>query len=574
MRLLRTFVLSLLLCALGAVAPAQQSTEYMTSSAEPGIPGGRLVVAQRAEPKTLNPVMLLDQPSREVVRRLHADLIHINHNTQKTEPALAKSWTVSPDGRSFTVKLRRGVKFSDAHPFTADDVIFTFQVYQDEKVDSPQRDLLMVGGKPLAATKLDAYTVRFTFTQPYSAGDRLFDSIAILPRHLLEADYKAGKLAQAWALNTPPDKMAGLGPFRLKSYSPGQGIRLERNPYFWKRDTEGKVEPYVEELTFVTVPSEDAQVLRFQNGETDIISRVNAENFALLGKQQGKGFTMYDAGPSLEYNFLVLNQNGDVKSPEIARKQKWFRDVRFRQAISSAIDRQGIVRLVFLNRAVPIWQHVSPGNKLWYNANLPHPPRDLNHAKSLLQAAGFKYASNGTLTDASGETVTFSILAPSNNAQRSAMATIIQDDLKQLGMRVNVVPMDFRAYVDRITKTHDYEAAVMGLGPGDSDPTAELNVWLSSGSTHVWDIDEKQPATPWEAEMDKVLEEQLVTLDYTKRKALIDRLQQIEFEQMPIICLVSPYVLVGAKSSLGNFRPAILDHYTLHNVEELFWRKR
>jgi peptide/nickel transport system substrate-binding protein len=557
-----------------SVATAQQGTEYLISSAEPGIPGGRLVVAQRAEAKTLNPVMVLDQPSREVVRRLHGDLIHINRNTQKTEPALAKSWTMSPDGKSFTVKLRRGVKFSDGHAFTADDVVFSFEVYEDEKVDSPQRDLLIVGGKPLAVTKVDASTVKFTFTQPYSAGDRLFDSIAMLPRHLLQADYKAGKLAQAWSLNTPPEKMAGLGPFRVKTYTPGQGLRLERNPYYWKKDSAGKLLPYVEELTFITVPSEDAQVLRFQNGETDIISRVNAENFALLGKQQGKGFTMYDAGPSLEYNFLVFNQNSDVKSAEITRKQQWFREVRFRQAVSSAIDRQGIVRLVFLNRAVPIWEHVSPGNKLWFNASLPRPARNVNHAKELLQQAGFKWGSDGTLMDSSGQAVTFSILAPSNNAQRSAMATIIQEDLKQLGMKVNVVPMDFRAYVDRITKTHDYEAAVMGLGPGDSDPTAEMNVWMSSGSTHVWNPNEKTPATPWEAEMDKLLQEQLVTLDYAKRKQLMDRLQQIEYEQMPVICLVSPYVLVGAKSSLGNFRPAILDHYTLHNVDELFWRKR
>jgi peptide/nickel transport system substrate-binding protein len=154
------------------------------------------------------------------------------------------------------------------------------------------------------------------------------------------------------------------------------------------------------------------------------------------------------------------------------------------------------------------------------------------------------------------------------------MAAIIQDDLKQLGMRVNVVPMEFRAYVDRITATHDYEAAVMALGPGDSDPTAELNVWLSSGSTHLWNMGEKKPATPWEAEIDKLLAQQTVTMQYAKRKQMLDRLQQIEAEQLPIICLVSPNVLSGAKSSLGNFRPAILEHYTLHNAEQLFWRKR
>jgi peptide/nickel transport system substrate-binding protein len=568
-------VCALVVACLTGAAPAQ-SADVLISKAEVGQAGGRLVVPIRTEPKTFNPAVPLDQPTRDVVRRLHADLIHIDRNTLKTEPALAKSWTVSPDGRTFTLKLRRGLKFSDGHPFTADDVVFSFQLYLDEKLHSPQRDLLIVNGKPIAVSKIDSYTVRFAFAQSYAAGDRVFDSLAMLPRHLLEADFKAGKLAEAWGLNTSPDKIAGLGPFRLKRYTAGQSITLERNPYFWAVDSAHKPLPYLDEMTFIVVPSEDAQVLRFQSGETDVVTRISADNFAALGRQQSRGFTLYDSGPSLEYNFLLLNMNDDVagRLPEIARKQQWFRDVRFRQAVSAALDRQGIVRLVYLNRAAPIWWHISPGNRDWFNKALPQPARDLNRARSLLREAGFKWNSDGTLTDASGQVVTFSILAPSNNAQRSKMAAIIQDDLKQIGMRVNVVPMEFRAYVDRITNTHDYEAAVMALGPGDSDPTAELNVWLSNGTTHLWNLGEKKPATAWEAEIDKLLEQQTVTMQYARRKQMIDRLQQIEVEQVPIICLVSPYVLSGAKSSLGNFRPAILEHYTLHNAEELFWRKR
>ncbi len=535
--------------------------------------GGRLVVAQRSEPKTLNPVTAMDLPSREVLGRIHADLIHINRVTQRTEPALAKSWTASPDGRQYTVKLRRGVKFSDGHPFDADDVVFSFAVYLDERVHSPQRDLLVVGGKAVEVTKVDAYTVRFRFTQPYAAGDRLFDSVAMLPKHLLEGAYKQGKLTQAWTLATPPEQIAGLGPFRLKKYVPGQSITLERNPHYWKTNAQGRPLPYLDELTFLIVPTEDAQVLRFESGDTDVISRISASNFALL-QQRNRSFTLVDAGPSLEYNFLLLNLNDDTagRLPEIARKQAWFRDVKFRQAVSAAIDRDSIVRLVYQGRGAPLLTHVTPGNKLWVKTALPRPVRDLNRARALLRSAGFTWGSNGKLLDSKGAAVEFTILAPSTNAPRSQMATIIQQDLTQLGMRVQVVPMDFRALLDRVTQSHDYEAAVLGLGSGDVDPTAEMNVWMSSGGTHLWNLGQKQPATPWEAEIDRLMQQQLTAVDYKQRKRLYDRVQQIVAEQLPVICLASPHVLAGAKNSLGNFRPAIMDHYTLHNVDELFWR--
>ena len=167
----------------------------------------------------------------------------------------------------------------------------------------------------------------------------------------------------------------------------------------------------------------------------------------------------------------------------------------------------------------------------------------------------------------------FTIITSASNNQRRQMATMVQEDLRKLGMRVQVVPLEFRAYVDRMMQTHDYDAAIMAIQSGDVDPTSDMNVWMSDGGTHVWHLGEKKPATPWEAEIDRLMQEQLVTLDYQRRKLDFDRVQTILSEQLPMICLVSPNILVGAKNSLGNFRPSILDHYTLSNVEELFWRQ-
>jgi peptide/nickel transport system substrate-binding protein len=572
-------VRSILWCAVAVLPsvslaqPAAQEDLFHTTS-EPGNRGGKLVIAQRSEPRTFNPVMAIDQNSQGVNARMMADLIHINRATQKTEPSLARSWTVSKDGSRITVKLRRGLRFSDNAPFDADDVLFSFKVYLDENVHSPQRDLLTIQGKPVTLQKLDAYTVRFTFPAAYAPAERVFDNVAILPRHLLEKEYQEGRIGQAWALNTPPEKIAGLGAFRLRQVVPGDRIVLERNPYYWKVDAKGQRLPYLDELTFMVVPTQDAQVIRFEAGESQIISGLSADNFtALEPEQKARHFKLYDAGPGLEYNFLMFNLNDDTEGrlPEVVRKQKWFRDARFRQAVSAAMDRAGIVRLVYHNRAAALATHVSPGNKQWFNPAIPAPVRSLPKARELLKNAGFSWNPAGALVDASGQPVEFTILVSSSNTQRGQIATLLQEDLKQIGIVAHVVPMEARSANERVLNTHDYEAIVMGLVSGDADPTPDMNVLMSNAQTHLWHLGEKTPATPWEAELDQLMQKQLVALDYARRKKIYDRVQEVLAQQLPMVYLASPNILMGAQEDLGNFRPAIIEQYTFWNADELFW---
>jgi peptide/nickel transport system substrate-binding protein len=560
----------------GLPQEAKSGEELLTLPGEIGQSGGRLVVSLRAEPKTLNPLTAVDAPSREVILgAMQADLVHINRATQLTEPALAESWKVSADNLRYTLKLRKGLRFSDGHPVDADDVLFTFRVYLDESVHSTQRDLLIIEGKPITVRKTDAWTVVFQLPRPYGVGEWIFDGLPILPRHLLEKSYAEGKLAGTWTLATPANQWAGLGPFRLKEYVPGQRLVLERNPYYWKADAKGNRLPYLDELDFIFVPSSDAQVLRFQSGETDVISRLGAENFSVLSRQQ-RGFTMTDAGPGLEYNFLFFNLNdlGEKPPPEIARKQKWFREVKFRQAVSLAIDRESIVRLVYQGRGAALWGPVTPGNRRWINTTLPHPPRSLERSRQLLKEAGFSWAngpnSEGALMDADGRPVEFSILTSSSNADRTKMATLIQDDWKQLGMRVQVAPLEFRSLIDRVTQTKEYEACLLGLVSGDADPNSNFNVWHSSGATHLWNPSQTHPATDWEAEIDRLMEQQHSAARFEQRKKFYDRVQEILAEKQPMIFLASPNILAGAKNTIGNFHPAVLEPYVLWNVEQLF----
>jgi peptide/nickel transport system substrate-binding protein len=556
--------------------PHAVGDDRLLVSGPPGRSGGRLVSAQRTEPKTLNWAVAADSGSREVLQCLMADLIHINRQSLAVEPALAKSWKVSRDGLHWELELRQGIKFSDGHPFDADDVVFTFQAILDEQVHSPQRALLMLEDKPIGVRKLDPYRVAFDLPQPYSVPDRLFDGVFILPRHKLEAAWKQGKLAGAWPLSAAPSDLAGLGPFRVKQYVAGQRIILERNPYYWKVDQAGTQLPYLTELEFLFAGNEDNQVLRFQAGESDIINRVGARNFAVLEKdRKRRGDDLVNAGGSLEYNFLFFNLAGlpPGTAPPIAAHQAFLRRKSFRQAVSAAIDRDAIVRLVYLGRAVPLAGPVPPGNKAWVNTALPAPVRSLERARQVLAADGFRWNREGALADPEGRPVEFSILTSNNNPERLQMATLIQDDLKQIGMRVNVVQLEFRSLLERVQRTHEYEACVLSLASPDADPNPDMAVWLSSGANHLWNPEQKTPATPWEAEIDGLMRRQMVTRSYAERKAMFDRVQAIVVEYQPLVPLVSPNLLCGAKKDLANFLPALIEPYTLWNVERLYWRE-
>lgn len=520
--------------------------------------GGVLQVALRAEPKTLNPVTAMDAPSRDVIRRMHADLITIDRASQKTVPGLAEKWTRS--GNRYRLELRRGVRFSDGAPFSADDVVFSFGVYLDERVRSPQRDLLVVRGKPVGVRKVNAFTVEFELPGPYAAAERIFDSVAMLPKHLLEARWKAGTLREAWGVTAAAGEMAGLGPFRLKEYQPGEAVVLERNPYYWKKGL-----PLLDGISFRLLADEDLQLARFAAGELDVLNRLSPKALRFL---QGRdGVQTADLGPGLEYNFLVFNLSPD--SPKLA----WFGKREFREALSLATDREGMARLVFDGRATAIWGHVSPGNRLWYAPALAHPVRDVAGARAKLRAAGFQWDGLGALRDGAGTAVAFSILVSASSRERQQMAVMLQADFKELGIAVTVAPLDFRAVLDRVLTTRQFDTSLLGLGGGDADPNPEMGVWLSSGAMHLWNPNQKAPGTPWETELDELMRRQMESVDAAARFRLYARAQEIVAGEKPMVFLVSPHVVVARRNALGNFRPAVLEHQTLWNCDSLYLSK-
>lgn len=555
---------------------ASGTEEWSTTSSNPGNCGGQLVISERSEPKTLNPLTATDGSSKEIIGLLTADLIHINRYTQQPEPAVAASWTISPNGLQYTFHLRKGLRFSDGYPLDADDVVFTFGAYLDEKNHSPQRDLLIVAGKPITVEKVNAETVRFSLAQPYAAGERLFDGFAILPRRLLENSSKQRTLTSAWGLNTPAEEIAGLGPFRLKAYVPGQQIILERNPYYWKRDLKGSRLPYLDEIVALTVGSANAETVRFAAGETDVVSRLSASDFAALERDQvGSGFHLYDLGPGFEYSFLFFNLNSiqPASDPGLAGAQAWFSQLAFRQAISAVIDRDSMVRLAYWGKAYPLSVQVTPGNKTWIDHRIPAPSRSPERAREILRNAGFRWNTAGQLIDGFGKRIQFSIIHSASKPEQGQMAAVIQQDLRTIGVSVNLVPLDFHSLLNRVFTSLNYEAGIMALADGDSDPNTEMNVWTSDGTTHVWELKNSKTPAPWQQEIDTLMKQQQTETNAARRKDIYDKVQELIAKNLPVVFLVSPHILVGAKADIGNFRPALLPSYTLWNAEELYLRK-
>ncbi|MEO1083422.1 MAG: ABC transporter substrate-binding protein [Acidobacteriota bacterium] len=525
----------------------------------------------RAEPKTFNPLTAFDNPSLSVLDFLHADLAHLDPRSQKVQPALAESIERSDDGRTYRLTLRPDLTFSDGQPLAVGDVLFTFDALLNPELEAPQRESLLLDGQRPTLTQTGPRSLEIRLPRPHAGGESLLEGVYIVPERALGDAVDRGTVEDAWSLGSPPQDISGLGPFRLREHRPGERLVLERNPFYWKRDAGGTALPYLDEIVIEFAPSPEAEVLRFEAGQADIISGLGAEAFENLSRRFGDSRQLRDLGPGLVYEFLFFNLN-DVDAPTLQKKQAWFRNPAFREALSLAIDRGAIARLVYRDRATPVGGHITPANRRFHDPSIAAPATSPDDARRLLEGAGFSWVGE-QLHDPSGAPVELTLVTNSSNSRRVETATVIQADLKRLGIALRVVPLDFGALLDRVYDTFDYEIGLLGLGRGGLDPNSSLNVWLSSGDSHLWRLNGDGPDSPWQERLDALLAEQMTELDVDRRRKLLSEIQHEVAGGAPFLFLVAPNVLVGAKEQLGNFRPVAAASSAAWNADHLFWRE-
>jgi len=503
--------------------------------------GGELRFSIPSAPKTLDPLLVDDESSIALQYLTHGVLIRFNRRTQMLEGELASSWKKSADGRSIRLELRRGVKFSDGSAFTSQDVEYTFRRMMDPALHSPIGDSFRSGSGKIQVDASKPHAVTLTFPAAVGGIERLLDQVPIL---------------------TSRGSSAGLGPFVFKENKAGAHLLLERNANYWKTDSRGLALPYLNSVRLMIQQNRETEMLRFRRGEIDLINSLDAKLFDRLQGEDPQ--SARDLGPSLDSEFLWFNQAN--ASPLPAYKKAWFTSQTFRRAISGAINRADLCRLAMNGRAVPAAGPVSPANQFWFNREVkPHPfqPRESMRA---LEGAGFRRDGN-VLKDAAGHAVEFSIVTNAGNPARARMAALIQQDLAQLGIRINVVTLDFPSLLERISRTFDYEACLLGFVNIELDPNAQMNVWLSSASNHPWNPKQASPATPWEAEIDRLMTAQAAAADPKARKANFDRVQKIVSEQAPILYLLHKNYLVAVSSKLAGADPRTLPPQTYWNIE-------
>lgn len=499
-----------------------------------------------SDPKTFNPLSVDDDASEAVRYLTGGVLVRLNRRTQQLEPELANSWKVSNDGRSITFELRSGVHFSDGTPFDAGDVTFTMTSLMDPALHSPTGDSFRSGPGQVKTAALGDNKVTVTFPEPVAGLDKLFDQVAII------------------SARSPMKERAVLGPFMVAEYKPGAYVRLRRNPYYWKKDDAGRALPYIDAIRLDIEQNRELELNRFLRGEIQLINAIDADGFDQLQAQSP--IKAVDAGPSLDSEEMWFNQVPTAPIP--AYKLRWFQSKEFRQAISYAINREDLVRIVFHGHATAAAGPVSPANRFWFNSSLKPPAFDQTASLKLLMQSGFRM-DGGMLRDREGHAVEFSVLTNSGNKSRTRMAAMIQQDLSGLGIKVNIVTLDFPSLIDRMTRTFAYEACLLGLVNTDLDPNSQMNIWLSSGENHQWNPAQKSPATSWEAEMDRLMRAQASTMNLRQRKRIFDWVQGIVSEQQPFIYLVNKNSLSGVARTVQGADPVALSPQTYWHIERM-----
>jgi peptide/nickel transport system substrate-binding protein len=551
----------------------------------------QLAIGTLSDPATFNPA--LNNVVTEFFDYTSEGLIGLNGQGEIV-PALAESWQVN--GNTIRFKLRPGLKWSDGAPLTADDVDFSFnEVYLNKDIPNDAQDTLKIGkeGKFPTVKKIDNLQIEMTTPEPFAPALRTLGGQNIMPAHKLRALVKVqeqydepeeyedkqgkkqtrlikkqrAKFMTAWGINTKPEELVSSGMYRLLSYTPGERLVFERNPYYWRKDAQGKSLPYIERVISQITESTDSTLMQFRSGNLDTYP-VSAEFFSLLKKEEKKGnFTIHNLGPSSGTTFLSFNLNPGSRNgkPLVDPiKSRWFNNVKFRQAVAYAIDRQRLIDNLYRGLGAPQDSPISVGTPFYLNKGLKAYRFNPAQAKKLLQEAGFKYKGND-LYDDRGNRVRFTLITNTGNKIREAIGTQIQQDLEKIGMKVDYNPIAFSLLVDKLDRALDWDAHIIGFS-GGVEPHGGINFWQVDGRSHVFNQrpgpkQEQvtgQTSAPWEQAISDLYVKGSQELDEAKRKEIYYETQRLTQENLPCIYLVNSLSLVATRNTLKGLKPSAI----------------
>ncbi|HET6947677.1 MAG TPA: ABC transporter substrate-binding protein [bacterium] len=551
----------------GLVVPAFGADKtvrgYESLGIVPGKVGGRLTMVLGDSPQSFLYYGVIDSNLQALSQHLYDGLVEYNYRTYELEPALAERWTISRDGRVYTFFLRQDVKWQDGQPFTADDVVFTYdQIVQNPEARAGDAGAFTIGGQRAKFEKVDTYTVRLTL--PKAAPAMLqYMRLYIMPKHKLlpftvEGGARPADINTAWPTTVDPREVIGTGPFRLQSYVPGQKVTLARNPNYWKKDANGTRLPYLSQLELLIIRDPEQQVAQFLAGNVGQLNISGAQFPDLRARQQaGAPFkvtsarALFGSPPHLAFNF-------DARNPELA---KLFSDLRWRQAMQMAVNRQRIIDDVYNGLAELPGHGVAPISSWYFDTKKLLGTFDLQAAARALDEMGLRMGPDGVRRLPNGQPLEFTLTYGTDSSVWPPIATILQNDLKQIGVRANLQGILSRTLLST-GLSGNYEALLLAFGD-QPDPELRKPIWQPGGALYYWHR-ATQPATPggeanfsamqpWERQIFDLWETGGTTVSRPQRKAVYDRWQMLFAQNLPVIMIAKPTAVGAIHNRYGNY---------------------
>lgn len=591
------FGLSVLIFAGCGEPPVVERGQYpipkdaMVADCEPGQYGGMFVMNETSPPKTFNFLVPGNLPTAVIQEKIYGTMVKYDPRTQLVAPYLAKSWDVSEDNRTFTFYLRQGVFWSDGAPFSAEDVLFTFDLIFADEIDEktgnirpiyPSRyyEEMKVNGEKPSYRMVDEYTFEVQLPTVFAPFLLSMENIYILPKHKLNDSFNDRSFFNQWSTQTAidtPEEIISLGPFVLTSYRPGERLVLSPNPYFWKIDSKGARLPYLDYLIYKFVAESNTETVHFATGQSDAAA-VAASDLDWIRKGEDLyDFTIYEKGLTTNISFFWFNQHlgsNDEGEPYLPpHKKRWFTNKYFRQAVQTGFNRQGIIDALLFGKGEPLNSIIPSSRGAWHNPDLPTYDYDPERARELLCKGGFSWDAEGGLIDSQGVPVEIELLAVDGVASADTIAVTFVENMKELGIKVKLAKVDFVTLLAKTDETFDYDLTFLSWGSTGAgyDPGGSKALYMSSGIYHQWYPEQPEPATEWEAQIDQLFQEQESTLDQVERYAKMHEIQAILAEELPLLYIFSAYGYVGIQNKWENlFIPE--SGSALWNVDEI-WTK-
>ncbi len=538
-------------------------------------PISQVIVNFPTEPTTFNPALIVE--SAYILNYTYEGLVKEN-GRGGIEPSLAESWQTSQDNKQVIYTLRKGLKWSDGKPLTAEDVVFTYnEIYRNPAIPTYAKDFLIIGKNHTFPTvrKLDDLQVEFTLPEPFAPFIRA-TKLEILPAHIFREAVKTKdqegrpKFMSTWGTDTPPKNIIVNGPYTIESYTPSQRIIFHKNPYYWRKDTQGNSQPYIERVIGQIIPSQDTSLIQFRSGGLDYIN-VNTDYFSLLKHEEDKGkFTIYNGGlfigsTAITFNLNKGSRNGQPLVDTI--KSRWFNTVEFRQAVAYGINRQQILNNIYKGLGKLQNSPIAVQSKYYFpvRGGLKVYEYNLTKAKELLLKAGFKYNNQGQLLDEQGNIVRFSLMTNANNNVLQAMGVHIKQNLSNLGIAVDFNPVAASIFINKLTQTFDWECQLLDVAVGQ-EPNDWANVWLPEAGWHFFNQESQAGQIPmtgrqvadWEQTIGDLYIQAASEVDEVKRKAIYAETQRITQEYLPFIYLVNPLSMVAVRNRIQGIEHSAL----------------